>query len=273
MKNSFPNSTFQTPFTTIAHRGASGITPENTITAFETAIEKFNFDSIELDVHCSKDGEILVIHDETLERTTDGQGLVKEKTLQSLKSLDAGYRFTPEGETSCPYRGKELRIPTLAEVLDRFPNTKLNIELKQRSPSVEERFISVIREQNREKDVIIGSHNYTVSHKLKKIAPEITSFFSRRDVLFFYTCYKTHFLRFHKTRHSSVQITPRHKNKDIITPEFVKAVHEKNLKLHAWTINDEDMMERLIKFGVDGIMTDYPDRLNRVLGKMRTQII
>jgi len=135
-----------------AHRGASGAVPENTIEAFETALRE-GAEILELDVHGTRDGHVVVIHDATLERTTDGSGPVREHTLEEILRLDAGYRFESEpGEY--PFRGKGLRIPTLADVLERFPDTPLNIEVKQLDPPIED---AVIRFRIGEGSVVLST--------------------------------------------------------------------------------------------------------------------
>jgi len=268
MKKPIPYGPLESPYQHISHRGASGEAPENTLTAFEIAVETHHTDVLEMDVHATKDGEIVVIHDKTVDRTTNGCGAIKNFTLRELKKLDAGYRFCLNDINDFPFRGHGISIPTLNEVFDRFPNMKFNIDIKQFSPSIEERVVSVIREHNREQDILLGSSDYRVAQKLLKIAPNIASFFSRRDVLIFYIYYKTRLLRMYTPRHAAIQTVDRTKYFELITPDFVNAVHNKGLKLHVWTINDENEMGKLLNIGIDGIMTDYPDRLNNVLKKM-----
>ncbi len=114
----------------IAHRGGSGLAPENTILAFRRALEWWRADLLEIDVQPTRDGDAVVIHDPTVDRTTEGSGRVAELTVTELAGLDAGYRFTPDGGASYPLRGAGVRISTLREVLETFPGTRVNVEIK-----------------------------------------------------------------------------------------------------------------------------------------------
>src|SRR5690348_16209850 len=113
-----------------AHRGGSALAPENTLVAYEKGLS-YGADALELDIHPTCDGEIVVIHDDTLDRTTDGSGRVSGFTLDDLRQFDAGYRFTPDSGATYPYRGQGVRIPTLAEVYERFSDARVNIEIKE----------------------------------------------------------------------------------------------------------------------------------------------
>src|SRR5918994_6298404 len=113
----------------LAHRGASALAPENTIDAFRLAVEA-GAGGLELDVHMTRDGHIVVIHDATVDRTTNGSGAVSEMTLAKLRGFDAGHTFSPDGDPTRPYRGKGVRVPTLVEILEEFPELPVNIEIK-----------------------------------------------------------------------------------------------------------------------------------------------
>src|ERR671911_2347933 len=129
----------------LAHRGASTLAPENTIEAFRLAVEA-GAGGLELDVHMTRDGHIVVIHDATVDRTTSGTGAVSEMTLDELRRLDAGHNFSPDGGPARPYRGRDVRVPTLEEVLEEFPAVAVNIEIKAGTPGIEETLFRVLRE-------------------------------------------------------------------------------------------------------------------------------
>ena len=139
-----------------AHRGASGEAPENTLAAFQRAAS-LGVVYMELDVHLSRDGQVVVMHDDTLERTTNGRGLVKEHGLAELYGLDAGYHFTPDGGETFPFRGQGVSIPLLADVLRRFPHVRFTVEIKQQEPPIEEQVIAVVRECGMAETVILAS--------------------------------------------------------------------------------------------------------------------
>src|SRR3712207_1049608 len=124
----------------LAHRGASALAPENTIEAFRLAVET-GAGGLELDVHMTRDGHIVVIHDATVDRTTNGSGAVSEMTLHDLRGFDAGYHFSPDGGPSRPYRGRSVRVPTLGEVLEEFPEVAVNIEIKAPTPGIDRKSV------------------------------------------------------------------------------------------------------------------------------------
>src|SRR5918998_1323473 len=131
----------------LAHRGASALAPENTIEAFRLAVEA-GAGGLELDVHVTRDGHIVVIHDATVDRTTNGTGAVSEMTLEELRRLDAGHNFSPDGGPTRPYRGRGVRVPTLREVLREFPGVAVNIDIKAGNPGIEETVLGVLCEAN-----------------------------------------------------------------------------------------------------------------------------
>src|SRR5262245_13772350 len=141
-----------------AHRGASAEAPENTLAAFRRAVA-LGIEYIELDVHLSRDGHVVVIHDVTLERTTNGYGKVQEQTLAQLQQWDAGYRFSPDSGETFPFRATGLTVPTLAEVFQQCPGIKFTVEIKQQEPAIEEQVIVIVRACDREADVILASEH------------------------------------------------------------------------------------------------------------------
>lgn len=228
----------------IAHRGASAYTPENTLPAFEQALE-LGVDMIELDVHMSRDGELVVIHDATLERTTNGRGRIREKDLYQLKALDAGSWFSPL------FSG--IKIPTLREVLDLAKGkVQLDIEVKRRG--IEERVVNLLRDYSFFDQVLITSFDHKALLRIKKLEPSI-----RTGALL-------------AMRPKDMVATARRAKSDILCIEHslmregdIKACHREGVSLYLWTVNDPRRMEHLIDLGVDGIITDYPDVLRRTL--------
>lgn len=244
----------------IAHRGGGGQAPENTLYAFERAAA-LGIDVIELDVHGTADGELIVIHDKSVERTTDGAGLVKEKTLGEIKKLDAGYRWSPDGGKTFPLRGIGIRVPTLREVFARLPGMRFNIEPKQDAPSISKSLCGIIHEYKTVDKVVVGSFDQSIIDEFRRRCADVATSASTTEVGKFLAMYKTGVSRAYSPAMQALQI-PGFVG---VTKELVDAAHERNLKVHVWTINDQTEMERLLKIGVDGIMTDYPDRLLEIL--------
>ncbi len=255
-------------YTHMSHRGNSSEIPENTILAFSMAVAKYDTDVLEMDVHSTKDGEIVVIHDKTLDRTTDGKGRIREHTYDEIKKLDAGYRFKSKDKEGYPFRGKGIKVPRLKDVFETFPDLKFNIEVKQKNPPIENKVTDLIREKDLTNKVIIGSALVSVSKKLKEAAPDIASFCHKWDVILFYVLHKLHMGFLYRPEHQAIQPTANAKFFKITCPSMIQSAHKKGMLFHAWVVNDEKQMEELLKTGVDGIMTDYPERLDKVLKKL-----
>lgn len=222
----------------IGHRGASKAFPENTLAAFRGACDA-GADLCELDVQLSRDGAVVVIHDDTVDRTTNGCGAVADLTLAELKSLDAG-------------RGE--RIPTLEEV---FAATAgrcgLNVELK--IAGLEPQVAKIMRKCNATESSMVSSFDWSALEAMRTLAPEI-----RAGVL---AEKKPERMLEAATRMNAYAVNPRY---DLATPEFCAAAHERGFKVLVWTVDVPEAMRMLIEAGVDGIMTNYPDRMRSVLG-------
>ncbi len=238
----------------IAHRGASGYAPENTMPAFEMALE-MNAEGIEIDVHTSKDGEVVVIHDPTINRTSNGEGLVGELTLEELRSYDYGSWYSDEF--------KDTTIPTLREVLELLKDWEglLNIEIKSGPhiyEGIEQKVIDLIKEYKMEDRIIISSFNHYSLRDIKKIDPNI-------KIGLLYAAGLVEPWIYAK-RMDATALHPSYYN---IIPEVVDGCKENGIQLNPYTINDESDLERMVDAGVDGIITNYPDRALKVRERMK----
>ncbi len=247
-----------------AHRGGGGLFPENTLLAFEDSA-KLGVDFLELDVHSTADGTLVVLHDGSVDRTTDGSGKISEMTLAEVKKLDAGYPFTTDGGKTFPFRGKGISVPTLAEIFDALPEMKFNIEPKQQTPSIIKPLCNLIRERKMIDKVIVGSFSQSVIDDFRGECPEVATSASPSEVSKFLALEKTGISESYSPPMQALQIPERIGGIQIVTKDFVEAAHKRNLKVHVWTINQPADMRRLLETGVDGIMTDYPDRLINLL--------
>lgn len=248
----------------IAHRGGGGLWPENTLEAFRGAAG-LGADVLELDVHSTADGTLVVMHDATVERTTDGAGAIHSMTLAELRRLDAGYRFTPDGGRTYPFRGKGVLVPTLAEVFDACPGARFNIEPKQQQPSIVGPLCRMIRERGLARRVLVGSFSASVLAEFRAACPEVATSASTAEVATFLTLSTTHAGAEHSLAANALQVPEYMGGVHVLTRSFVEAAHARDLQVHVWTINRPEDMERILALGVDGIMTDYPDRLLTLL--------
>jgi glycerophosphoryl diester phosphodiesterase len=254
------------PFWLIAHRGFSGMYPENTMLSFEKA-DELPIDALELDIHASKDGKLVVIHDSTLDRTTNMSGRLVDYSAEALRGADAGYHFDPSNNKTFPFRGQGIRIPFLEELFQRFPHRKFVVEIKQTMPAIEELLVALIRKYHMEEKVIIASEHNEPLARIRTMDPVLATNLSAIEARTFYTLFRMKLSAFYKSSGDALQIPDMYKGEKVVTAGLVKAVHKKGLILHIWTVNDPQEMKQLIDYGVDGIITDYPDRLVEVISK------
>jgi glycerophosphoryl diester phosphodiesterase len=255
----------------LAHRGASARAPENTLEAFSLAIEA-EAGGLELDVRMTRDGEVVVIHDATVDRVTDGSGAVAGMTLEEIRRLDAGYRFSPDGGRTFPYRGQGVRIPTLAEVYEGFPDARVNADIKEAQPGVEEAVLRVIQRAAAEERTLIASTDHAVLRRFRKVSGgRISTGASRREIAAFYTLSRLHLEALVSPAYEALQVPVEHWGITLVTPRFLGAAHSRRVGVDVWTINDAAEMRRLLDLGVDVIMTDYPEVLAGLLEERRRQ--
>jgi glycerophosphoryl diester phosphodiesterase len=219
----------------------------------------------ELDVHASRDGVVVVCHDATVERTTNGRGHIREFSLMELQKLDAGYYFSADGGETFPFRGTEVKIPTLVEVLENFPTLHLTIEIKQVDPPIEELVVSVVRSCGREQHIILASEHDAVLARVRALAPEIAISSSYGEVFEFIQRVKANQLSDYRLPGRALQIPPEFQGIQLVTAQTVAAAHALDCEIHVWTIDDREEMDRLLDLGVDGIMSNFPDRLLEVV--------
>lgn len=246
----------------VAHRGDSANWPENTLEAFISGV-MMGIDVIETDVHLSKDGHVVIWHDPTLERNTDGIGTLESHTLAELRQYDAGYTFTKDGGRTFPFRGRGIRICTLDEALEACPGQRFNIDLKSREPEIVDRYIEVIRRHDAGKRVCTASFHDSNMRMLRAKAPDLLTSVSTKEVLSLVLRQKTHTLPARFARKIIFQVPEAYYGVRIITDGFIRAMHARDAVVMVWTINDEKDMERLFRMGVDTIMTDDPALLIR----------
>jgi len=225
------------------HRGASGYAPENTLEAFRLSMD-MGAEGFELDVHMSRDGELVVIHDETVDRTTDGTGLVRELTLKQLKALDASNGMAA-------YRG--AKIPTLEEVFALVQNTNhvVNVEIKTDDwfyPGIEEKCLALAAKMGVEDRILYSSFNHHTLMKLRRLKPDAKLGMLFGDIMVEPWVYA-----------QPLNVDYLHPMKmNIYVPGFPEGAAASGLGVNMWTINDEQTMRRCLETGA-GIITNYPD--------------
>ena len=248
----------------IGHRGAAGMAPENTLVSFDKALAD-GADFIEIDLRESKDGEILIFHDATLERTTNGEGEVQQWSLKELKNFDAGYRFTPDGGKTYPFRGRKVTIPTLEEFFTTFPKVKATIEIKEARPVFIERLVAGIKRFRKEEVLLLATAKDEVMTEIRSQIRDqdltIATGFSYGEAAAFLKWVWDQKSGSFAPAGEALQVPCEYEGLRLITELTLKAAHELGIEVHAWTINKAEEMVQLIQLGVDGVVTDYPARL------------
>jgi len=244
----------------VAHRGGSRLAPENTLVAFRQARERWRADMLEMDVRLTRDGHVVVIHDPSVDRTTEGSGLVADLTLDEIQRLDAGYRFEAL-DGGHPYRGRGVRVPTLEEVLVTFTDVWINVECKE--PQVAGPLADVVAQHRAEDRVLIAAE----SEKSRRGAAGYRGPWgaSLPQGLLFWILHRMPGGSPYTPAADILQVPEVWKGLRVVTPRFVREAHRLNIAVQVWTVDDEDDMKRLLDWGVDGIQTDRPDLLARLL--------
>jgi glycerophosphoryl diester phosphodiesterase len=252
-----------------AHRGASAKAPENTLEAFRLAAED-GAGGLELDVHMTSDGEVAVIHDDSVDRTTDGSGLVRDMTLREVQDLDGGYRFTPDGGDTYPYRGRGVRVPELGEVLREFPDQRVNIDIKAAQPAVEAGVLKTVTEVGAGDRVLVVSEVSSVLERFRELSEGgISTGASRREIEMFYLFSMLRLESLLRPSYDALQVPVNFGGKEVVTPRFLEAAHKRGVRVDVWTIDDPTEMRRLLDLGADVLMTNRPEVFEEVFGERR----
>ena len=251
----------------IAHQGGDGVWPGDTMYAFENAVG-IGADVLEMDAHITKDGQIVLMHDEKVDRTTDGTGLIEDLTLPELKQLDAAYQWSNDEGQTFPYRGQGIEVPTLEELFQKFSQMRYVIEIKLTQNPIDKPLCDLIRKYDMQDKVVIASFHDEAMQNFRKTCPQVATSASRGEVTKFVLLGKVFLSGLVAPQYQSLQppYDPRESmNIPIMTERFIREAHAKNVAVEPWTVDDPQMMRQYIEWGVDGIMTDRPDLMIEVL--------
>ena len=252
----------------IAHQGGEWLRPSNTLAAFDNAME-LGVDVLEMDIHQTQDGVIILMHDATVDRTTDGSGAIKEMSFDEIRALDAGYYWTDDDGATYPYRGQGIQVPTLEELFQRYPDMRMNIEIKQETPSMVRPFCQLIHDYNMQDKILVATFHQATVEEFREDCPDVITSMVEPEIQLFFGLNAAYLGALFQAPGTAFQVPltsslPVIGEVDVITERFVRVAHSHNIQVHAWTINDPAEMERLIALGVDGIITDRPDLLLEV---------
>lgn len=243
-----------------AHRGGAALRPENTMVAFDHGLS-LGADGVELDVHLSRDGVVVVHHDDTLDRTTDARGPLAALSADELARVDAGYSFTPGSSAAAPaypFRGQHIGVPRLRAVLERYTNARIIIELKTPEAELARRTIDDIRAAGALDRVVLGSFHGPALEEARRYAPGIRTGAASEETR--WALYRSRvYWPLGRTRYREFQVPERSGSTVIVTPRFIAHAHRAGLPVRVWTVNDRDNMVRLLGWGADSVISDRPD--------------
>ncbi|WP_442598016.1 glycerophosphodiester phosphodiesterase [Neobacillus sp. D3-1R] len=256
----------------IAHQGGELLAPSNTMMAFQQAVD-LGVDVLETDIHITKDGKLVTIHDPSVDRTTNGKGLVSEMSLAEIQNLDAGYHFKDlNGQFS--YRGKGAYIPEVEELFQAFPNMKMVIEIKDDNPperihEMAEKLWNLIYEYHKEDQVIVASFDQKIVDQFNKISNGKVAIAAGESEIRKFIILKKFFLaNLYQPKADAFQIPTEASIFNLSTPSVIKEAKRRNVNVQYWTIDDKVTMRTLLENGANGIMTNRPDLLLEVLKEL-----
>ncbi len=250
----------------IAHQGGNRIGPDETLHTYEKAVG-LGVDILEGDLHITADGVLVLMHDETVDRTTNGSGLIEEMTLAELKQLDAAYRWTPDDGTTYPYRGQGIIVPTLEELFDTFPGFPVNLEIKKTERSIAQPLCDLLRAYDMQEKALIASFHDERMAEFRDICPEVATSGSKGEVTKFVILNYAFLGGFYAPNEYALQVPERDSGILIVRPGFISGAKRRNMQVHVWTPNTAEELQHFIDIGVDGIITDRPDLLMELLGR------
>lgn len=253
----------------IAHQGGDGLWPGDTLYAFQHAVD-LGVDVLEMDAHITKDGQIVLMHDEKVDRTTDGTGLIEDLTLAQLRELDAAYQWSPDSGQTFPFRGQGIQVPTLEELFQKFPQMRYVIEIKLTRNPIGQPLCDLIRKYDMQDHVMVASFHDDAMSAFRQTCPEVATSAAKTEVTSFVLLGKIFLSGLLSPKFESLQVpyeTSESYGIPVMTERFIREAHARNVKVEPWTVNDPDLMKQYIAWGVDGLITDRPDLMLEVLGK------
>jgi glycerophosphoryl diester phosphodiesterase len=258
----------------IAHQGGELLAPTNTLAAFKRAHEIGGCDFFDIDVHLTNDGYLVGIHDETVDRTTDGHGRVDTYTLSELQMLDAGYRFQDlQGNYS--YRGQGVQILALEEIFRVYgEDYYLHFEIKDTYPKggpsqIEEKLWELVQKYHMEKRVIVASFQQGIVERFRRLSGgQVVMGAGRAEIAQFVLAHKFHLPGLYRRRSSVLEIPTASGGFNLKDRRLIAGAHRLSMEVYYWTIDEPTEMKELIELGADGLFTNRPDLLKSLLEEM-----
>ena len=241
----------------IAHRGGMALYPENTLTGFHASVDKYRVDMLEMDLQLTRDEKVIVLHDDSLDRTTNGKGEVSRLSYKEISQFDGGFRFkNDKGEFS--FRNQGIKVPLFENILEEFPQMFLNIELKGNNLKLIQKAADLINKYNAENRILVGAGKFNQNKQIHQILSECGHYLSQPDIYLFAIIGSCGWGRKYWVKFSVVEV-PLYFHGMHVYPLLRKAAHKIDLPIIVWGANDLHAIEKLKTDGVAGIITDRPD--------------
>lgn len=245
----------------LAHQGGEGEYPSNSMLAFTKAHEA-NADALDTDVQVTKDGVLVLFHDDTLDARTNGSGPISEKTYAELLTLDFAYNWSPDGGATFPYRGKGIKVTTARELFTRFPHDRLGIEIKPNTMQAGQALCMLVRQFGAQDRVLVSSGGQAQMDAFRAACPRVATSATHDETVQFYTMHATGTIpSCYRPPFNSLQVPERSGDITLLTRAFIADAHQVGLNIYVWTIDTPEQAQRFIELGVDGINTSYPKRI------------
>lgn len=261
---------WQRPMLLGAHRGGGGMWPENTLYGFTKAATTYPDILLEGDLQMSADGHVVLMHDDTVDRTTDGTGAVKDLTLKELKALDAGYRFSLDGGKTFPLRGQGITVPTFDELLTALPEERFLMELK-RGENVTASSLTIIRQHKAEQHMLLASFSPALMEQVRELAPNIGTCYDLKTAMVLLQALRKGDWDSYTPAARVLSFPQKYVKQFKLTKEEIARIQAKGILVQVHTLNTPETIQAYIDMGVDSILTDYPDRLHRVIHQQKKE--
>jgi glycerophosphoryl diester phosphodiesterase len=245
----------------LAHQGGEKEYPSNSMLAF-TKAHWAGADALDTDVQATKDGVLVLFHDDTLDYRTNGTGAIADKTFAELQSVDFAYNWTPDNGATYPYRGKGIHVATARDLLGDFPYDRVGMEIKPQSAAVAQSLCTLIKQYGAQNRVLISSTAQTQMDAFRTACPTVATSATQSEAEQFLYMQQTGTIpECFKPPYSSLQLPETSGNITVLTPAFVADAHKAHLRVYAWTIDTTEQAQHFIDMGVDGINVNYPKRI------------
>lgn len=252
----------------VAHQGGELLRPSNTMVAFRHAVD-LGADVLDADLHRTADGVLVLLHDETVDRTSDGTGAVADLTIDQLRALDFGHRFDPDGSATYPFRGQGIGIVTVDELFAEFgAEVRYGIEIKQTGTDAANELCATIRRFDLVDHVLVSSFGQDAIDRFRSACPEVATSATEREVTIFYVLHRLGLSGLDRPGYEALQLPERSAGQDLLSTGVLDDARGWGLAVVPWTIDDPDTMRELLGRGVDGINTNRPDLLIEIRAEL-----